>query len=230
MRILDSQQSEGNQDASSRGFGWRYLWALCHEGHQRTLRGNRGPVRSVKFVKDLLVSGSTDGTVHLWDTATGKVRSTLAPATGAIRGLAVSPDGNIIAAGSSDGTVSLWNATTGTIITSSRRHQSMVVGVAFSPDGKLIASSDKLSQASLQVVGETVICETVTGREVARYPEPGNSVAFSPDGSTLAVTQEFAGVKLLDVSTGQLRRNLRHRMTRVGRRVLAGRQDGGIGR
>jgi len=54
-----------------------------------------------------LVSSSRDGTVKLWDTATGVVRQSLEGHRGGVSTLAFSPDSQLLASGSKDGTVKL---------------------------------------------------------------------------------------------------------------------------
>ena len=54
-----------------------------------------------------LASGGSDGTVHLWDTATGSKIRTLTEHAGAIS-IAFSPDGNTLASNGLDGTALFW--------------------------------------------------------------------------------------------------------------------------
>ncbi len=65
---------------------------------------------SIVFSPDgqVLVSGSYDATIRLWDVATGEQRYTFEGHTYSIASVAVSPDGTRIASGSYDGTVLLW--------------------------------------------------------------------------------------------------------------------------
>ena len=71
---------------------------------------NPANATSIVFSPDgrVLVSGSYDATIRLWDTATGEQLETLDGHTYSITSVAVSPDGSTIASGSFDGTVLLW--------------------------------------------------------------------------------------------------------------------------
>jgi WD40 repeat protein len=54
--------------------------------------------------------------VRLWEASSGRRLATLEGHTGAVRGLALTADGRLVASGSFDGTVKLWEARSGALL------------------------------------------------------------------------------------------------------------------
>ena len=61
--------------------------------------------------------------------------------SGAVKSIAISPDGKYLATGSRDRTVKLWDLATGMEIRTFNGHDYTVNGIQFSPNGKFIATS-----------------------------------------------------------------------------------------
>jgi len=80
----------------------------------RTLTGHTKDVNAVAVTPDgrQIVSGSDDGTVRVWDLATGEAARTLTNYGAPVAAVAVTPDGRQIVSGSDDDTVRMWDLPT----------------------------------------------------------------------------------------------------------------------
>ena len=204
---------DGKTLASGSWDGTVRLWDLAtHQWTGNTLRSTNA-VSSVAFSPDgkILASGSFDDTVRLWDVASGRqIGQPLTGPSALVDSVAFSPDGKTLASGSYDGTVRLWDAAThqqiGNPLT---RHAGAVDSVAFSPDGKTLASvsNDATGGAARSEDGTVQLWDVATGRQIGN-PLTGHagevlSVAFSPDGKTLASGNADQTVRLWNVATGR---------------------------
>ncbi len=78
---------------------------------QATLRGHTWTVYSLAFTPNgrTLISGSADGTVRLWDVASGQEKRCFRWHTRWVTCVAIAPDGMTAAAGSADHTIVVWD-------------------------------------------------------------------------------------------------------------------------
>ena len=159
-------------------------------------------VRSVSFSPDgaTLASGAWDGTVKLWDVATGEPIATLEGHGGGVQSVSFSPDGATLASGAGDATVKLWDVATGESIATLEEHWDVVQSVSFSPDGATLASSGAWDgTVKLWDVASREIITTLEGHGGAVW-----SASFSPDGATLAWGTYDGAVKLWDVASREI--------------------------
>ncbi len=172
-----------------------------------TYRDHSRLVLSVAWSPDgtSIVSGASDGTVHLWEVATGHnllIWHHPSKFYAWTCALSWSPDGAYIACGSDDRTVRVWQVEVAEVVAMKHRciyrgHANWINAVAWSPDGKHIASGsdDKTVQvwqvegAAIQYQGE--ICRGHSHWVVA--------LAWSPDGKYIASGGNDATIQIWNV-------------------------------
>jgi len=171
----------------------------------RSFQAHSQAITSVAVSPDgrLLASGGWDGTIKLWDVATGEETETMVLRQGELRrtvfSVAFAPDGKLLASSGRGGIIKVWEVATGKEVRTINGHPPKIVGaVRFSPDGKLLASGawDKTIKLWDVATGE----EIITLRGHAGFVK---SIAFSPDGDLLASGSSDKTVKLWDVATGE---------------------------
>ncbi|KJK38531.1 hypothetical protein UK23_41110 [Lentzea aerocolonigenes] len=177
--------------------------------------GHTGQVLGLAFSPDgrQVATSSADGTVRLWNLATGAVDRTLTGHAAVVNGVRFSPDGRLLATASHDQTVKLWDPATGSLLATLTGHTGWVRAVAFSQDGRLLATASHDQTVILWDVATRTRLVTITDHTDADF----TGVAFSPDGRTLAYTSGEASVVLWDVE----RRAITARLTGHTQRVHA---------
>ncbi|HZV05357.1 MAG TPA: sigma-70 family RNA polymerase sigma factor, partial [Gemmataceae bacterium] len=193
--------------------------------------GQMNRVLSLAFTLDGkgLFSAGEDARIRLWDSATGKVARLFTGHEKVVRCTVLSPDGRTLAS-AADKEIRLWETATGKMIRRLTGQKEPIRALAFSPDGKLLASgSDDRSISSIW------LWETATGKVQRRFPEDPKDIqerrfhnlrtlAFSPDGKTLATGHGDYALHFWDVATGKRFRT----MAGTGTISFRGFHDGGI--
>jgi WD40 repeat protein/serine/threonine protein kinase len=139
--------------------------------------------------------------VLIWDVETGAKVQAFHGHTSAVKNVAYSPDGKLLASGAGDlvrnepGEVKVWEAATGREVFHLRGHTDPIYGVAFSPDGRRLVSASQ--DHTLK------IWDTSTGQEaltIRAHKDTVRAVAFSRDGWRLASASADGTIKVWDAT------------------------------
>ncbi|MHB8628180.1 MAG: toll/interleukin-1 receptor domain-containing protein [Aggregatilineales bacterium] len=172
-------------------------------------RGHPGAIDSIAYSPNgqYGLTASEDGTVRLWQIATGKELRRFLTGT---RSVSFSPDGRYALTGGENGTVQLWDIETSQMTREFKGHTQAVLSVAYSPDGVYIltGSADRTAR----------LWDASTGQQIRAFDQqPDNvasveSVAFAADGRYALTARGWNGdmfdgsARVWDVATGQVLR------------------------
>ena len=147
---------------------------------------------------ELLVTGSLDGTVRLWDARTGAELAVLAEHERGVTSVAISADGRYAVSGGKDDVVRVYDLETRTVLHELTGHTKDVADVGFSPDGSLVVSSSK---------DRTVrVHDFETGAERHALRALGGwmrAVEVDPSGRWVVASPGGASTILWDLETGE---------------------------
>ncbi|MBR8837823.1 MAG: WD40 repeat domain-containing protein [Stigonema ocellatum SAG 48.90 = DSM 106950] len=108
----------------------------------QSFTGHSHVVRSLAVSADgkILVSGSRDKTIKIWQLETGELIHTLTGHRDEVYVITLSPDGQILASGSVDKTIKLWHLKTGELLGTFIGHAHTVTALAFTASGEILVS------------------------------------------------------------------------------------------
>ena len=207
------------------------LWDAATRANKHSLSPNFRWAGHVAFSPDgRMIAGGGGEIVHLWDVETGKRKYTVGGVPLAyVTSIAFSPDGRTLASGHTsplathsipDGKIHFWDSETGRLKDSISDPIRKPSSLAYSPDGRTLASGHLDSSFGSGAQGWVSLWDAETlefKRDLGIHPRGAGldygveCVAFSPDGSTLAIGRaidEWYGfvrdtLRLWDVNTGE---------------------------
>jgi WD40 repeat protein len=180
------------------------LWDVAKKAlTAKTPAGHNGAIVDLELsgTRNLLVTLGTDQLIRFWQLDSQIPLATEYKVAGhAAKGVAFSPNGQLLAAGDDEGNVDLWQLGTGS---SSRMvlsgHHRQVWALAFSPDGKHLLSGDRSGELRIWDSNAGTLEATVQVDSSAIW-----SISFRPDGAEFMTASE-SGVRLWDLATHALK-------------------------
>jgi WD40 repeat protein len=154
----------------------------------------------------MLASGSEDGSVVVWDLATGKARFQFEnPLLGywgyGIRSLAFSKDNRILVTGGDQGYLSRWDMASGEELPRLQSQYGLLFSIALSPDGRRLASACGDGTVQIWDFPNEQPLFLLRGHEYGAW-----SVTFTGDGKQIATGAGDGMVRIWDAETGTLLR------------------------
>lgn len=120
------------------------IWDL-NTGFCKVLKGHTERISSIDLNPDgkIIVSGSYDGTVRVWDRETGGCLKVLEGHNSRVICVSIDAEGRRVLSGSQDGIIRLWNVESSGYRSSLKRHNASVSSVSISFNGGKALSNTK---------------------------------------------------------------------------------------
>ena len=167
--------SDGTQAVSGSFDTSAIRWSLTRNVAMQVMRFHDNAVNAVAFLKDgRIATGGADAHIAIWTAGKPTPDKVFDGHTAPIAGLAVSPDGKLLASASWDHTVRLWPLDGGEphVLKGNAMN---VNGVAFTPNGKQVISAGYDATIRIWPLDGH-------GVTVRNLPTPLNTVAVASDG------------------------------------------------
>jgi len=168
----------------------------------QTLVGHVGMIHDAGWSRDgrLIATSGFDGTVRVWEIATGKQILSVKPLNTFACSVAFSPDGRLLAAGGSDdGQLKLIDVASGRIVRSLQTSDSTLYAMEFTPDGRhLVVNHTIMNRGDSSVrIFRMSDCSEVWNE----VKGPATSFALSRDGKSFAYSTPTGKVVILETSS-----------------------------
>lgn len=190
--------------AAGDGSGFVKIWNAADGSEIATIEAHANAVMGIAWSPDgkVFLTGGMDGFARFWDSSTFKQRRVLKRHSEQIRCVAWSPVGDLVATGGVDNTIKFWNPADGSEIRTITvdSEPGFAASLSFSPDGQTLGvGCNEPFKAHLFNVADGARRHLLEGHEHSVL-----TVAFSPDGKTLATSGYDRMLRFWNVDNGAL--------------------------
>jgi polar amino acid transport system permease protein len=150
----------------------------------------------------LVAAGDKDGNIGVWEPQADWAKRTFSGHTGAVVGVAFTPDGSTLISASQDGTIRWWDVASG--------QAQRVVQIGSGPPVAMSLSFDGSTLATVGEDGMVGVWDAATGQPIQAIGPNANSkhaVALSADGALVAA-DDGENVLIWSTQTGELVKKL----------------------
>lgn len=186
------------------------LWRGASSRLVTTLVGHAGQVQDVVFHPDgqRVITNSKDGTVRVWDIASGKeLRQIVVPPTSAPLTVVIDPAGRWLWMPNGIRSLGLWDIDTGELIREFHGHTDGTAALRFSSDGRLAASASLDRTYAVWDVSTGERLDTLTV-PLAQATEFNPDAVFLPDSTRLIVAMPDNRIVEWDYGSGEVVRTV----------------------
>ena len=143
-----------------------------------------------------LLTGHWNGSILLWNVATGELIRRVGLHQGFVTELALAPDGRTFASASADRIIRLWDTATFDEVDVRIGHTAQVYSAAYSVDGKTLVSAETGKRGKLRFWH-------AHHRDVNRVPVDGRRLAGFSDDSKKLVSLSSRGASIINLESGR---------------------------
>ena len=183
------------------------IWDALTGKDLLTLRGHSDAIIRINYSADgtRLATGSKDGTARVWDTTTGKQLFALSNGDW-VTGVHFSRDGTRILTTSLSRGGRVWDVQTGQELTELLGHTGFIRWAALNANGSLAVTSAQDGSIRIWDLAQShEVFSAPTTAPLSSGAIGAGMVAYSPDGTRVAVGLRDGRIKIWNVVTGQER-------------------------